>query len=116
MFIFDRGKNQWATIIDYGSVMMRPVFGKRIPTGFCEKDIDPTNVKIYPNPSDGLVFVESPETLVESYEIYDLTGRKLVQNSCHDSQLSIRLPEQTGVYILLLNTEKGIISKKIIRR
>ncbi len=116
MFLLDIINNQWNPVIYYGSVMIRPVFGTAMPTGFSEKDIRLENINIYPNPSDGVVFVESPEMLVTGYEIYDLTGRRLLQKTCRETQFSIHLPEKTGVYILLLNTEKGLVSKKIIRR
>jgi len=115
------GSGSWDTIFYYGSVMMRPVFGTResIPTSIFERDdiadiFD--KIRVYPNPSDGLVFVESPENVVNSYEIYDLSGRRLLQRTVRATQFSINLPEAPGFYILLLHTEKGLVSKKVVRQ
>ncbi|MDR2907422.1 MAG: T9SS type A sorting domain-containing protein [Bacteroidales bacterium] len=116
MFYYNQSSGQWESIFYYGSVMMRPVFGSSVEAGFRNRPVVADRIQIYPNPSDGLISVESSEALVTSYEVYDLSGRRWMQQSCNHSQLSIRLPEQTGVYILLLNTEKGIISKKVVRR
>jgi hypothetical protein len=116
MFLHNSSHNEWLPILYYGSVMMRPVFGTPTPTGFCERGVVAEKINIYPNPSDGVIFVESPEVVVNSYEIYDLNGRKLHQVTCRSTQFSITLPERSGFYILLLNTEKGLVSKKVVRR
>jgi hypothetical protein len=116
MFYHNIIHNEWLPILQYGSVMMRPVFGTTTPTGFCERGVDLEKILVYPNPSDGLIFVESPENIVTGYEIYDLTGRRLLQKTGRDTHFSIPLPEKTGTYILLLNTEKGLVSKKVVRR
>jgi len=107
---------KWMPIFYYGSVMMRPIFGTATPTGIRERGVVAENITVYPNPSDGTIFVESPESAVISYEIYDLNGRRLLQRTSRNTHFSITLPERPGVYILLLNTENGIISQKIIRR
>jgi hypothetical protein len=109
----------WDTIFYYGSVMMRPVFGTREATRIYDRNCGfetIEKIKIFPNPSDGLIFVESPENIVNTYEIYDLSGRKLLQKTIRNTHFSINLPEKSGVYILVLHTETGIVSKKIIRR
>ncbi|MCL2413390.1 MAG: T9SS type A sorting domain-containing protein [Bacteroidales bacterium] len=118
---FDAG--EWATIFAYGSVMMRPVFGtsESIPpsTSILDRD-DPVdvsqNIRIFPNPSDGVVFVESPENVVNSYEIFDLSGRRLLQRTVNNTQFSVDLPQNSGFYILILHTESGIIPKRVVRR
>ena len=113
--------DKWDTIFYYGSVMMRPVFGTResIPTSILErKDVANVfeHIQVFPNPSDGIIFVESPEIVVNICEIYDLNGRRLLQKTIRDTQFSITLPEKQGFYILVLHTEKGLISKKVVRR
>jgi hypothetical protein len=108
--------NEWLPLLNYGSIMMRPIFGTPTPTGFCERGVVAEQISIYSNPSDGMIFVESPENVVIGYEIYDLNGRKLFQQTCRSTQFSITLPERSGFYILVLNTEKGLVSKKVVRR
>jgi hypothetical protein len=111
--------NRWDTLLYQGSVMIRPVFGTRDATRICDRDFgfdEIEKIKVSPNPSDGFVCVESPEHVVNSYEIYDLIGRKLLQKTIRDTQFSINLPEKSGVYILILHTENGVVTKKIIRQ
>ncbi|MDR1951679.1 MAG: T9SS type A sorting domain-containing protein [Bacteroidales bacterium] len=116
MFFRTTADGQWEPIFYYGSVMMRPVFGTLTPTGFCERGVAEEKISVFPNPSNGTIFVESLENVVIGWEIYDLSGKRLLQKTCRETQFSINLPERTGIYILLLHTEKGLVSKKIIRR
>ena len=108
--------NEWLPVLLYGSVMMRPVFGTLTPTGICERGVVADKITVYPNPSDGVLFVESSENVVNTYEIYDLSGRRLMQRAIEDTHFSITLPEPTGTYILVLHTAKGLVSKKVVRR
>jgi hypothetical protein len=109
--------NEWLPIFYYGSVMMRPIFGTLAPpSSICERRVIAENIAVFPNPSDGIIFIESPENAVIIYEIYDLNGRRLQQRTQKSTQFSITLPEHSGIYILLLHTEKGVVSKKIIRQ
>jgi len=117
---FQRG--QWQQIYNYGSVMMRPVFGtsESIPqsTNILDRDenVDVSKIRVFPNPSDGTIFVESPENVVNRYEIFDLNGRRLLQRTINSTQFSIDLPQNPGFYILVLYTENGIVSKRVVRR
>ncbi len=116
MFYHNTSNEGWLPINYYGSVMMRPEFGEVRSAGFCrDYSVADIALKIYPNPSDDIVFVES-EALVNTYEIYDLSGRRLLRNPANASQFSVELPQHSGVYMLLLYTEKGIVAKKIVRR
>lgn len=116
MFYRTIRQNEWYPVLYYGAAMIRPIFGTSTPTGFCEKDMTMENINVYPNPSDGTIFVESSENVVNIYEIYDLNGKRLSHRTIRSTQFSITLPEQSGIYILLLHTEKGLVSKKVVRR
>ena len=75
-------------------------------------------IKIYPNPTTGKLKIESGENkginpLV--IEVYDITGRKIVNcqlstfNSIDISHLS------NGIYFVVLKTDKGELTTKIIK-
>jgi len=111
----------WEQVIYYGSAMIRPVFGTTasIPTSIVERESRANaleKIRVFPNPSDGIIFVESPENTVNICEVYDLNGRKLVQKIIRNTEFSIELPEKSGFYILVLHTENGLVSKKVVRR
>lgn len=71
------------------------------------------NLFLYPNPSKGRVFINSPMQY-SNISIYNIVGeeislnKKRTQNMLDISNLS------NGIYFINLNTEKGIITKKII--
>jgi len=71
-------------------------------------------VSVYPNPSSGIFNVQSAEKFLE-VKLMDLSGKFLELK--YDNLGSFDISEfQKGVYILLIKTEKGIISKKIIKQ
>ncbi|MCL2413719.1 MAG: T9SS type A sorting domain-containing protein [Bacteroidales bacterium] len=122
-FINGRWDNSWDTISIYGAVMMRPVFGTSEdippPTSILDRDegVDADEkIRVFPNPSDGVIFVESPKNVVNSYEVFDLSGRRLLQRIIKSTQFSVDLPQNPGLYILVLHTESGIVSKRVVRR
>ncbi len=71
-------------------------------------------IKIYPNPSEGVLYISSKEKL-SRVSIYDLNG-KLIEEFRQMEQNRIELPEQKGFYLLRIQTESGeLIQKKVIR-
>ncbi|MFM2284977.1 MAG: hypothetical protein RLZZ543_474, partial [Bacteroidota bacterium] len=56
---------------------------------------------VYPNPSNGLVTLQSTQLLSGTVELYDMTGRKIQSISMNGSSLqNIDLNCPSGVYIL----------------
>ncbi len=73
-----------------------------------------SRIQIYPNPSLGLVQVES-EISIEQIEIYDIQGRQ-VQLLIQPAK-QIELPETSGVYFLRIRLENGeLLSRKVVRQ
>jgi hypothetical protein len=94
-----------------GSLMIRPYFGDAEPTGL-EAGTHP-NIKIFPNPTDGIVRIEGEVDIVE---VYDLLGKRLI---VHDkpgtsTQLDLSLLDQ-GIYIIRLFSGRHFITEKIIK-
>ena len=124
MFLYGMDRDnqfKWIPVLNYGAVMMRPVFGSQRPpdpTTICRRDDLAEHISVFPNPSDGMVFVESPEILVNSYEIYNMNGQRMfTSRTSHIAPFSINISYlPRGVYILVLHTERGVVSKKIIRQ
>ena len=86
--------------------------------GIVEMGRVPSLLRIYPNPTNGELRIESGKLKVNSIEIFDIVGRK--QFSIFNFQLSTlnsinvsALPQ--GVYLLKLETEKGIIMRKFVK-
>lgn len=59
---------------------------------------DLENVKIYPNPTSGMIILQSETGLID-YTLYDLQGRTIEQGSLESNQIDLSGME-SGVYVL----------------
>jgi hypothetical protein len=83
------------------------------------------NVRIYPNPTNGQLTIENGQLKIENVEIFDVMGRE-VQSSKFNVQSSefLNFKSETlnisdlsaGIYFLRIQTENGVITKKIIKQ
>lgn len=75
-------------------------------------------IAIFPNPSKNILNVVSPEAKVNSLEIFDLSGRRLQNiDFTNSSQYVVDLSALQGaVYFVKINTDKGAITKQIIKQ
>ncbi|MDR1758732.1 MAG: Omp28-related outer membrane protein [Bacteroidales bacterium] len=78
--------------------------------------ISPKNLQVYPNPAkDHIVIAGLPRDLLQNVQIFDLTGRIIVNgqlstlNSIDVSTLS------TGMYLLRVQTTAGTVMKKFVK-
>lgn len=72
------------------------------------------DVIVYPNPSNGIINISKPNNIeIEKLQLYSITGEKIIEQS-DISQFNVKeLPN--GVYFLRINTNKGSMTKKIIK-
>jgi len=76
-------------------------------------------LQIYPNPTSGEIQVTSYELQVTSIEVYDVMGRKALTSPVSfpspETTLSLsHLP--TGVYFLKIQTENGVVVRKVVKQ
>jgi hypothetical protein len=76
-----------------------------------------TAVSIFPNPTTGELRITNYELRIENIAVFDVYGRKLIEQKAESrKQNEIDISNlQTGVYFIKIITEKGIITKKIIK-
>jgi hypothetical protein len=76
-------------------------------------DFQKMKIKLYPNPTNGLLYIETSQEL-QSYEVYNLIGQKLLSNSFTGSIDMKDLSK--GTYIIRLTTQEGtVITEKVIK-
>lgn len=77
-------------------------------------DID--NLKVYPNPTKDIVFIDNASKRIHSVALIDATGRILISQDVNDNSTSLNLQNmQRGLYILAVYTHKDApIYRKII--
>jgi len=106
-FIFTNIGNGWQPIsgIRRGALMIRPVVGSSTPILPTSIDADPAtlDIHIFPNPSNGIVYIETEETFSEQSEVrvYNSTGQMLI-NKAFERKLDVsKLP--AGIYFLQIH-------------
>ncbi len=67
------------------------------------------NVKIYPNPTNHTLHIESEETFI-SYSIYSLLGEKILEKDFISQEIEVSNLKQ-GMYLLQLKNNKGEVSQ-----
>lgn len=72
-------------------------------------------IKVYPNPTVDVLYLDFPSSLaINSVKLFDVSG-KLVNLSQNETSLSLADIKQ-GLYILKIETDKGVFIEKVIKR
>ncbi len=76
-------------------------------------EFSPTDntIKVFPNPSHGIVQIDSGNVDVVAVKVYDISGKLLIDTNAALVDLSNL---ESGIYIVNIATEKTTYSKKII--
>lgn len=93
----------------YDGLAIRLVKNAPLSTGSFEK----SNIKVYPNPSTGILYIKSENEITE-LSIIDITGKIVYQQSKIDEVLNIESLER-GIYLLKIATSVGSYTQKLIK-
>ena len=125
VFLFDNQLNTVTNLseTDYTFVAAKGTYNNRFTVQFQSDEVlGPIatalrNISMYPNPTQSLVTINSPQSKIVSIEVYDISGRKLRSTPViGETSYSIDLhPLQTAVYFIKINTEAGTVTKQIIK-
>lgn len=79
-------------------------------------DNELSNLKIYPNPTNDLIFLEiNNSIIVKNIKVYDLMGKLLVTYNKRPQNISLN-NYSNGLYFIKINSDKGSIIKKIVKK
>ena len=74
------------------------------------------NIYIYPNPSNSDWNFKTSNTIINSIEVFNLLGKRIVLQNNNSSEVSISTQELTsGIYIARITTEQGTKNVKLIK-
>ena len=74
------------------------------------------NLKVFPNPSNGNVYVHAELQPVIEMQVFDIFGRMLFRESVGKKEFSVDLSGyNSGIYMLRLVTSDGVKTSKIIK-
>jgi hypothetical protein len=79
-------------------------------------DFEESLISIYPNPTSNLLTIQNQNGLdIESVSLYDALGRKVMENT--EATELIDVSNLTaGIYFIHITTDRGIVTKKIIKK
>ena len=73
-----------------------------------------SKVRIFPNPTTDLLFIDSQQTTVDAITIYNLNGKKVLQTQLIDETIDVSaIP--VGMYFMEITTENGRTVQKFIK-
>ena len=73
------------------------------------------NISLYPNPvQDILNLSTQSDKYINSVQVYDLLGKLVTQEKNNPQQIDVSLLKR-GVYLVKIETDKGVITKKVVK-
>lgn len=79
-------------------------------------EIASNKISIYPNPATDKLFINNSNTLnIQSIQLYDVLGKLVLQKLTNFQQLDV-FALKSGVYLVRIGTDKGVITKKVIKK
>ena len=74
-------------------------------------EVSENNVSLYPNPTDGIVNIESTGTMTIS--VMNMLGQKVIETTATDNANIDLSGFESGIYMVRIETENGIKTEKI---
>lgn len=76
-----------------------------------------SNTLLYPNPTTGQFTIQNVQCIIENVEILDVFGKMLNSMDVNDNKAIIDINSYaSGVYFTRIYTDKGIITKRIVKK
>ena len=103
-----------------GSVMMRPVFGKRVPppVGLNDLEMEAAQFDLYPNPASNSFIIRGAAYEGTTFELHNAMGQKLNEGALTATETEVSTNQlANGLYVLVIRN-KGMVlcQKKLIIR
>jgi len=87
------------------------LFGEQLSVGSNEL----SQVSVYPNPATNVVNIKAPASVqIQSVSIFDVLGKETVANVVNGQVNVSNL--SSGVYIMNIRTNQGVLTEKIVKR
>lgn len=84
--------------------------------GIDDIEVDIVEAKVYPNPANNNLTVETTKENIQTLEVYDALGRRVISKTPKQKSINLDVSNlERGMYILKIQTEKGIGTYKVIK-
>jgi hypothetical protein len=82
---------------------------------FSNDSFERATISVYPNPTQGTLFINA-SGLISQYEIYNITGQKIVSQNTNSNQVEINTSNlQSGVYLLKTEVNGQVSTQKFVK-
>ena len=93
---------------------------KTLTTGIASAELS-NQINVYPNPTTGQLQITNYELRIDNVEIFDVMGQSVTVETWHAASLqpttTLNISHfPTGTYFIRIITEKGMITKKVIKQ
>jgi len=107
---WDTSTNTWKTDMQYDLY-----FNPRNVSGVNDHNL--AGVKLYPNPVDNLLVLNFDKKTNGKFELYNLTGQKLLSQPIQSTKQTIDLQQiPSGLYLYHIQTSDGLISGRLLKK
>jgi len=116
--VFYNISGTWNSSLFAGSLMMRPVLGKKISTNLETIKNSNIDIQIYPNPAKSFVYIKLKNKNNNTIYIYNLSGKLVHQSIINNSSAYINIKHlKKGIYLIKVinKKEQFEISRKLIK-
>ena len=72
------------------------------------------NLKLYPNPTSGMLFIDIENLVIENITVFNILGETVDINITNGNQIVLRNSSR-GIYFISIETDKGTVIKKIVK-
>jgi hypothetical protein len=77
--------------------------------------LESQNIFIYPNPTQGLVYIQLPEITIQTIEVFDLLGQRIMH--LNGDRESIDLSNlSAGLYVIKIFSKDGIFTQRVLKQ
>lgn len=92
-----------------------------IPNDICSSldvsDFEYSNIKCYPNPTNDIVHISTPNETINQINVYDITGRLLKSQKGNNENVQIDIQDlPNAMYLMEVKTQQGSKTVKIIKQ
>ncbi len=81
------------------------------------QEIKPEDLIVYPNPATDYVLIHDDSRVIQDILLFDITGKKhIVPVAREANRVNLDIFDlSSGIYLLQINTEHGVINRKVIK-
>ena len=73
------------------------------------------SITVYPNPAKDILIIDgNPGIQIDSIQVYDLLGELILQENGDTNQIDVS-SLNSGVFLIKIETDKGVLTKKLIK-